>query len=164
MASVLGLDLATQTGWAYFDDHNRLGGVWDLSPGKDQSRPVRLHRLWRYLNDLNISLDVVAYEQPGSLHGAARKILPALQGVAELWAFQKGFDIETYTPSQVKKFATGNGRASKEEMMEAAEKEWPGVVIVRHDQADAMWVAELALNRRESGVRSSEDQRVSKAR
>ena len=44
-------------------------------------------------------------------------------------------------PSSLKKFATGNGNASKEKMILAARRQWG---IVSEDEADAAWLAEFA--------------------
>ena len=45
--------------------------------------------------------------------------------------------------SHIKKFATGNGRAAKFDMMSAASERWPGFVPTTDDEADARWIAEL---------------------
>jgi len=45
-------------------------------------------------------------------------------------------------PTSLKKFATGTGHATKDKMIVAAQPNWG---IVREDEADAAWLAELAL-------------------
>jgi crossover junction endodeoxyribonuclease RuvC len=56
-------------------------------------------------------------------------------------------DIEVYDPippTSLKKFATGQGTASKERMTVAAQREWPGVDFPTDDAVDAAWLAALA--------------------
>lgn len=51
-----------------------------------------------------------------------------------------GFQI---APSSLKKFATGNGRAKKPEMV-AAVRDRLGFEVRKHDEADAVWIAVAA--------------------
>lgn len=78
--------------------------------------------------------------------------LAKLHGAIEVRAHGAGVTYDdTIYPSTVKRWATGNGRASKDEMMSAARARfgWDGT---SHDEADAVllwhYVAELA----EAGV------------
>jgi Holliday junction resolvasome RuvABC endonuclease subunit len=52
-------------------------------------------------------------------------------------------DVYTFTPGEIKKFATGNGRARKEEMIAAANTKM-GIQISNDNIADALWILELA--------------------
>jgi crossover junction endodeoxyribonuclease RuvC len=57
------------------------------------------------------------------------------------------YDMEVPTvivpPTSLKKYATGNGSASKERMVKAAQKEFTSSVT-SDDIADALWLAHLA--------------------
>ena len=52
---------------------------------------------------------------------------------------QLGMSWSNVAPSTLKKFATGNGRASKEQMIEAARERWP--MCPNNDEADAFHLA-----------------------
>jgi crossover junction endodeoxyribonuclease RuvC len=56
------------------------------------------------------------------------------------------FGLETHVipPTTLKKFATGIGNASKEQMLIAASAAWPHVTFMTDDEADAAWLAALA--------------------
>lgn len=57
------------------------------------------------------------------------------------------FGIKTFDPippTSLKLFATGNGLASKERMLEAADRCWPQTTFTTDDAADAAWLASLA--------------------
>lgn len=66
-------------------------------------------------------------------------------GVIKCELRKQCFHFETYTPSQVKKHATGNGNASKDQMVLAARE--AGVVSSNHNVADAYFVARLCKTR-----------------
>lgn len=55
-----------------------------------------------------------------------------------------GIETAKIPPSSLKKFATGNGSASKERMLQAAQRAWPGVRMPTDDAADAAWLAAMA--------------------
>lgn len=58
------------------------------------------------------------------------------------------------SPQTLKKFATGAGRCSKEEMVEAAQQHYPKVA--NHDEADALFLALYALDQLKQGRSSNE--------
>jgi Holliday junction resolvasome RuvABC endonuclease subunit len=61
--------------------------------------------------------------------------------------------IETVTklpPTSVKKYATGNGSASKEVVLAAAKREWPETTFETDDASDAAWMAAIARALQES--------------
>jgi crossover junction endodeoxyribonuclease RuvC len=54
-----------------------------------------------------------------------------------------GIEAAKIPPTSLKKFATGNGSASKEQMVRAAQKTWPDVRFPTDDAADAAWLAAM---------------------
>ncbi len=68
--------------------------------------------------------------------------------MTEVLAFAAEHDIETMPvhSATLKKFATGNGRASKADMVTAARAR--GWSLVDHNEADAALLLEYALNER----------------
>jgi len=68
--------------------------------------------------------------------------LGQLRGVLAVCASDFCPDIQLVEPTRLKKYATGNGGASKERMIEAAMREWE--ITLNDDEADAIWLAHLA--------------------
>src|ERR1700746_2188451 len=144
---ILALDPATQLGWALSP---LLSGVWDLSLKRDESMGMKFMRLRAKLNELteNYRIQLVVYE-------AARNAMPKMQGSlvhqAQLqaiiidWATGAGVESKGYSPKEIKKWATGNGNASKEAMVTCAKKRWPQVTILDDNQADALLLWQMAM-------------------
>lgn len=77
-------------------------------------------------------------------HGGSSNALHELHGVVKqtLWKNESAFVL--CPPPKLKKEATGNGRASKEEMIEAAYEWWPALRNISgktDDLADALHLA-----------------------
>lgn len=54
-----------------------------------------------------------------------------------------GIETAKIPPASLKKFATGNGAANKDQMIRAARKTWPKVYFTTDDAADAAWLAAM---------------------
>jgi Holliday junction resolvasome RuvABC endonuclease subunit len=110
---------------------------------------MRLLRLAGKLNEMNASVgvDLVVFE-------AARHAAPKMQGAlvvhAELqgqikaWCDSNDVQYRGYSPTEIKKHATGKGNANKEAVMHAAANEWPHTEFVDDNHADARWLLDLA--------------------
>lgn len=146
---VLGIDPATKTGWALWASGSIVAsGTWDLSVRRDESGGMRLIRLRAKLAELLNAegFTVLAYE--AARHGApqmqgALVVHSELQGVIKLWCEDLRIDYRGYSPSEVKKAATGEGNANKAAMLEAARRAWPGFAG-DDNEADARFIARLA--------------------
>jgi len=144
---VLALDLATKTGWAFWTGRSLHSGMKNLKAKTDGLRLLALYR-WLTLTIHGAhGVDVIAVERAaGGKRGAANEVLPALRGIVHLVAAQNGsIPIVETAPTSLKKFAVGNGRASKDEMVLAAKKFWPHQEIKTDDQADALCLLRWAL-------------------
>lgn len=140
---LLAIDPATKCGFAHSCG---ASGVWDISVRRDESSGMKLIRLRGKLREMGVSVgvDVLAFE-------AARHAAPKMQGAlvaqAELQAVIKeychdeGIEYRGYSPSEVKKFATGKGNAKKTDMLAAARARWPNVTD--DNEADALFILEL---------------------
>lgn len=143
MKTILAIDPATKCGWAHT---NGASGTWDLSVRRDESAGMRLMRLESKLNEIGAAgLNLLVFE-------AARHAAPKMQGalvvqsefqaVIKLWCEKRNLVYRGYSPSEVKKHATGKGNANKEAMVNAAKARWPQV---RDDnEADALWILDMA--------------------
>lgn len=140
---LLAIDLGTNLGYAYRDSLGDLcSGVKNLQKNKNASKEMRWVELYEHLTLLHGCevFEGVVYEEPGRLFGHAKKILPGYQAIIELWAAQNGLSIQVCSPSALKKFATGDGRADKHMMQLSAMLRWPDRIFVRHDEVDALFI------------------------
>lgn len=80
-----------------------------------------------------------------------------MQGVVKLWCEEHGIDYRAYSPSEIKKHATGKGNAGKEEMLEAARARWPDRVFKWHDEADATFLLDLVQRDLELSGKGEDD-------
>jgi len=140
--SILALDIATHCGWCISKD---LYGCWDLSPKRDESAGMRVIRFKAKLKTIleaeNISL--VVFERPGGIHKGAIIVQAELQGVLKLLCEENNIAYKAYSATEIKKFATGKGNASKAVMIEFAKikYEYPGT---NDNEADAIHLLHLA--------------------
>jgi Holliday junction resolvasome RuvABC endonuclease subunit len=137
---ILGLDLATRTGFAVGlpDEAPRFGTVVLPSSGQDVGAFAIAFGEW-----LNAMLDaelpqVVLYEQPSIFSKTTPATLIKLNGLAydcERICKMRRFRCYMVNPSRLKKFFAGNGRAQKQDMIDVARREgWP---VQDDNQADA---------------------------
>ena len=145
---ILALDPATLTGWAHSDG---ASGTWDLSVLRDESAGMRLIRLRSKLHDIkeSVGVDLLVFE---AARNAAPKMQGALvvqaelQGAIKLWCEDLGVNYRGYSPSEIKKHATGKGNASKQDMADAS-KSKPWAKSGQDDnEVDALWLLDLAVS------------------
>lgn len=141
--NILALDPATNMGWAH---SGGVSGTWDLSVRRDESGGMRLLRLKGKLTEaLAAGVDLVVYE---AARNAAPKMQGALvvqagiQGVLLLWCEENGIEYRGYSPTEIKKHATGKGNANKAAVMAAARAR--GWEFKDDNEADALWLLDLA--------------------
>lgn len=142
--NILALDPATKCGWAHSCGKS---GVWNMAITADESKEMRLVRFRAELQKLHnkYGFDLIVFEASRNLqHGPAVKLAAQLQAVIELFCHDHQVKYKGYSPKTIKKFATGNGNASKEMMMEAANAKWPKIKLISNDHADALWLLEFA--------------------
>ena len=143
---VLALDPATKTGWA----HSRgQSGVWDLSVRRDESGGMRLIRFEGKLNEIleSVGIELVVYE--AARHGAPKMqgalvVQAEIQGVLKLWCERNAIEYRGFSPSEIKKHATGKGNSGKDLMVSAGRRKWPEKNLEDDNQADALWLLDLA--------------------
>lgn len=146
---ILALDPATLCGWAT----PIASGTWDLSVRPDESTGMRLIRFDAKLRELcnrdritRITL-IVFEAQRGSVPGreGATVVKGELQGVLKLFCINQNIEFRGYSPSEIKKHATGKGNCGKLEMLAAAKLKWPGRRFVDDNEVDAVWLLDLAM-------------------
>jgi hypothetical protein len=143
----LGLDLGSSCGVAIYDfmpgkkllqDKLQLF-QWDLSCTGLDSGASRYVRLRGFLNTVNpdaIAYEDVKYTPPREFFinkkfgipailarvATASEVLGGMKVTVATWAQEKNIPSTGFGVTTIKKFATGNGRANKEDMIKAANK------------------------------------------
>jgi Holliday junction resolvasome RuvABC endonuclease subunit len=144
--NILALDLATKTGWST-NIHGRRSGVIEFPIKRGESPGMRFLRCRAWLNEmwrlLDRQIDLIVYEQAHHRGGAATAVCVGL--VTEVQAFAAGHEIELMPvhTATLKKFSTGSGRASKTDMIKAAEQR--GWNPQDDNEADSALLLEYAL-------------------
>lgn len=135
---ILALDIATHCGWAMRHTDGNIGsGVWDLGT---ECRELALDRELAHgpVPQIMVIEKPIVYGHSGSRARGSIGVFP-LVGVARRYAQKFGMQYAEIAPSTVKKLATGNGRASKVEVI-AAVRRMTKLPITNHNQADALAV------------------------
>lgn len=149
MTKVAGLDLSlARTGYASPD-----GYTFSLRPKAGPLQPARrLHQLTTRLDQLLRSdvpdLAVLENYSYGSPNPTTIAKLAELAGAVKLRLFELAVPFVLVPPTSLKKWATGHGGASKDEMLAAAQDraEAAGVgVVTNHDEADAYLLRALGM-------------------
>ena len=140
---VLALDLGTRTGWAVTPSES---GVWRFPSIKGAHPGNRLLQFERTIRDYVRVSDLVVYEKVMG-HGKGGTAAAHLYGAFEGFLFATCAVDDTPVRSchvgTLKKHATGNGRASKEEMIIAAQDAF-GMKVQDDNHADALWLLDWA--------------------
>ena len=134
---ILGLDLATITGWAVSDGSS---GIFSIAPRKGESVGVRYLTLRKRLNAIiekHQDLKLVGYEHP-LLRGYSSTYAAGYTAVVQEWCANHGLECAFVWPSELKKFVTGSGNASKEDVIAAVQMR--GFTPVDDNEADAISV------------------------
>lgn len=146
-ATILALDPANTTGYAISDGTRSAYGTWDLTKwgtGHPGNRLVRLHELLvKTIRDNAVTLIAFEAASFGGINQATKAAHNELRGVIRMTAAEAGIPCREYQPTTIKKFATGHGHASKEQMIRAA-RTMLGLVTESDDVADAAWILALA--------------------
>jgi len=147
---ILALDPATHCGWCLWDGTQYLSGTWDLSVRRDESGGMRLVRFRGKLAEVFrecAPIDAVVFEAARNgnpkMQGAL-VVQSELQGVLKLFCEQAPVEYRGYSPSEIKRHATGKGNANKLTMLAAARAKWAGYAFADDNEADARWLCNLA--------------------
>jgi Holliday junction resolvasome RuvABC endonuclease subunit len=159
--AILALDLGTRTGWASWDGTRRESGVQVFDVKRGESPGMRFVRFNRWLGELLTRpsygivghvpvnhFDLVVYEAAHHRGGAATEVCVGMvTRVLEACAL-RGIEHASVHSATLKKFATSNGRASKEEMLKAVNERFCGSLyrgpVSDDNEADAIALLEYA--------------------
>jgi Holliday junction resolvasome RuvABC endonuclease subunit len=150
---ILAVDPATRCGWAC----PIASGMWDLSIRRDESAGMRLIRLRSKLAEIHASNPVTLLVYEAARHAAPKMqgalvVQATLQSVIIMWCEDNGVEYRGYSPSEIKKRATGKGNANKQAVVDAAvQRGW----APRDDnEADALWLLDLAAEQYGDSVKA----------
>lgn len=139
--STLSLDIASLTGWAISPS---IYGTWDLKTRKDESMGMKLIRFRAKLREICKAEDVkiIIYERPAGQHKNSIIHEAKLIAIVEEFCEENHIDYRAYSAKEIKSFATGNGNASKKDMILAAQQKY-GYNGISDNEADAILMLEL---------------------
>lgn len=142
---IVGIDPGTNCGWCVLSDNKvEASGVWDLKPRRHEGGGMRYLRVRKYFEHIldTSKVDAVAYEEVRRHRGVdAAHIYGGIVGQITAVCEEREIPFKAIPVGTAKKRATGKGNASKDAMVEAANKEWQ-LNITKDDEADALWMAQ----------------------
>lgn len=142
--NILALDPATRCGFAHSCG---MSGTFDLSVRRDESAGMRLIRLRGKLQEIakDCGVDLCVFEAARNTKNQSALIVQSeYQSVIKVWCEDNGIQYRGYSPTEIKKHATGKGNAGKPVVMAAAASKWPGRAFRDDNEADAVWLLDLA--------------------
>lgn len=154
---ILALDLATQTGWALHasgvTDHgsqsfHRKTGRKRV-PDEHEGVPFLLFVKWLRERVAQDKPDLFVYERPGHFASASAAFMACgLRGILYQTAAYYDIPVVAYSPSAIKKWATGKGGADKDAMKRAARSMSNGETFADDNAADAYLLLKFHLSRK----------------
>jgi len=145
---ILALDLATKTGWAYSlgKDKPIESGVENFKPKRGDSPGMRFLYFDSFLERVGglFKPDLIVYEMPYGKGDYSKEILFGLSTRVQSYCALNQITHSTIHASSLKKYATGRGNASKDEMLCEAQARFPDKKIVDDNEADALLMLEWA--------------------
>jgi len=146
---ILALDLGTRTGWAivYANGGVHTGYV-DFKGGRYEGGGMRFLRFRQWLDQLADKPGCVYFEEVRRHLGTdAAHVYGGLLATLTSWCEEQNVPYKGVTVQEIKQFATGKGNAKKE-LMKAAATKAAGRTFDDDNEADAYWIAKLAMSQR----------------
>lgn len=167
--NILALDIGIKTGYAIwttkghgvYNTSTRLSGVVEFTFKRGDSPDVRFLEFQKWIEKRvnQCGIDLIIYEKPFLRGGAASDFLKGFMLIIRMVAVRRGISYKGIMGTTLKKFATGNGRASKEQMVLTATQRYGKVKD--DNQADALHLLAYARENLDDSTAPSEDKGVS---
>lgn len=140
MKRILALDPASKCGYAHTSGER---GCWHLKDG--DARLADLFRQIMTCAEFNGGIDLIAFEDAsfGAVNPNTQAMHNELRGIIKFAAAHLGAKTVVYHPTTIKAFATGSGRADKEQMVKAC-RSVLGIETRDDNVADACFILEMA--------------------
>ena len=118
-------------------------GTASFEPTRNDSSGFRflLFKSWLKGRIIDLAPDLIMYEAPWCVGNYAKQVLFTMVGIMQMLAAEFMIDHTSTEPKALKKWATGNGNAKKEDMIKRAHELFPDVKIVDDNHADALLLA-----------------------
>ena len=154
--SLMAFDLGTKTGWAYWDGYGVTSGHESFKVKVGESPGMLYVRARTFVaNQLDGEApDLIVYEEPWGPGKYAKQVLHGLVSIVMAEAAVRQIEFAKVAAMTLKKWATHNGRASKEDMVVRA-SELVNKEIKSDDEADAICALFWALE--EFGLTKGEE-------
>jgi Holliday junction resolvasome RuvABC endonuclease subunit len=146
---VLGLDLASETGWARRDHAGRIEiGTVAFTVRHGESAGMRYLKFNKWLDEVLTPAPMfVAYEQGIHRGGPATEIAYGLSTRVIEACTRLAIDYAPVNVTTLKKWTTGIGNAAKPLMLQAVNTRWRArAPLTNHNEADALAVLMYALH------------------
>jgi hypothetical protein len=137
---VLGLDIATHTGWCRYDGQQYVTGVIDCSPeSKDEPEGMRYLRMSRAIHYLIGDIDAAIIERTYSKGKRTAEVLNGLTAIVLVELDRRGIEYAFVDASKLKAFGAKHGAKGKAEMQDFAAG-YLAKLDLTDDEADAYWL------------------------
>ena len=143
---ILAIDAAQTLGFC----SGKESGTHQIKIGRKEPIGVKIPRFKEWLNnylDKNKDINFIVYELPTGRWYNSLKSGCWLESIIILTCFERGMGYLGVSATEIKKFACNNGRASKEDMVNSAKKEWD-FEIIDNNHADSLWLYKLAIEQK----------------
>ena len=137
--NILAIDSAIHTGWAVGNGKHRESGFVEFAAKRGEDPGMRFVRFRLGVREMIevYDIDLVIYEQAHYRGGAATELCVGFVTRIIEEAARAGIHYTSVHSGELKKWATNNGRAGKEDMIRRA-KELYGFPPKNDDHADAL--------------------------
>ncbi|HZP21427.1 MAG TPA: hypothetical protein VFB16_14625 [Bauldia sp.] len=138
--ALLALDLGSSTGWALKPKAGPIvSGTLTLKPGRFEGGGMVFLRFGRWLSEVRASASIegIWFEEVRAHAGTlAAQVYGGFLAALTSWSEERGIPYEGVPVGTIKRFATGKGNASKDEVIAAVRR--LGFSPADHNEADAL--------------------------
>jgi len=149
----LTLDTASKTGWCYGTIDKRgvetiTSGVWDFTPKAKESRHNRFAIIFNTVRKFiqTHPVDLAIFERKFGSFNDSLVLQAKIDGIIQAVLAWHMIEMRNFTATEIKKFATGSGKADKAAMIEACRTR-TGINPKDDNEADAVCIYLMAKDR-----------------
>lgn len=148
--NILSVDQGTITGWALLTDGEIYSGTQDFTPKRGESPGMRYLRFGGWLHEMNSlagngGVGLIVHEMAHHRGGAAAQVAIGLVTKIQEFAAKHACEVTNVHSTRLKKWATGKGNASKQEMIDKCKA--MGFNPQSDDEADALLILHYTMDK-----------------